>query len=112
MRTLVVGVLCLFISSTISLASYPFDQRPVVNGAMVLLFLALGAAIVHVYAQMHRDPILSLVTNTKPGALDGDFWIKLVGFGAGPVIGLIATLFPQLTDFLFSWVAPGISSAK
>jgi hypothetical protein len=112
MRTLVVGVLCLFISSTISLASYPFDPRPVVNGAMVLLFLALGAAIVHVYAQMHRDPILSLVTNTKPGALDGDFWIKLVGFGAGPVIGLIATLFPQLTDFLFSWVAPGISSAK
>jgi len=94
------------------MASYPFDPRPVVNGAMVLLFLILGAVIVFVYAQMHRDPILSLVTNTNPGELDGDFWVKLVSFGAGPMLGLMATIFPELTDFLFSWVAPGISSLK
>jgi len=112
MRTLVMGILWLFISATISMASYPFDPRPVVNGAMVLLFLILGAVIVFVYAQMHRDPILSLVTNTNPGELDGDFWVKLVSFGAGPMLGLMATIFPELTDFLFSWVAPGISSLK
>jgi hypothetical protein len=52
------------------------------------------------------------VTNTTPGELGGEFWLKLAGFGAGPVLGLLATIFPQLTDILFSWVQPGISAAR
>jgi hypothetical protein len=112
MRSLVMSILWLFIAVTISMASYPFDPRPVISGATVVLFLALGAVIVLVYAQMHRDPILSLITNTKPGELGGDFWLKLVGFGAGPVIGLIATLFPQIADFAYSWLQPGVASMK
>lgn len=112
MRTLVMGIVGLFIAVTISLASYPFDPRTVVNAVMVLLFFTLGAMIVTVYAQMHRDPLLSALTNTKPGELDPDFWFKLISFGAGPVLGLLATIFPEMTDFLFSWVAPGISSMK
>ncbi len=112
MRTLVVSIVCLFIAATISLACYPFDPRTVVNAVMVLLFLILSTVIVTVYAQMHRDPILSMVTNTKPGELDGEFWLKLISFGAAPVLSLLATIFPEMTEFLFSWVAPGISSMK
>jgi hypothetical protein len=112
MRSVVMSILWLFIGVTISMASYPFDPRPVISGTMVLLFLTLGAFIVFVYAEMHRDPILSLVTNTKPGELGGEFWFKLVGFGAGPVLGLLATMFPELTDMLFSWVQPSISSVR
>jgi hypothetical protein len=111
-RTLVMGTVSLFIAVTISLACYPFDPRTVVNAVMVLLFFVLGAVIVFVYAQMHRDPILSALTNTKPGELDAEFWIKLVSFGAAPVLGLLATIFPELTNFLFSWVAPSVSSLK
>jgi CDP-diglyceride synthetase len=94
------------------MASYPFDPRPSISGTMVLLFGVLTTAIVFVYAQVHRDPILSLVTNTKPGELGGDFWLKLLGFGTGPVLGLLTALFPQVTDFLFSWVQPNLSSIK
>ena len=112
MRTLVMSILLLFIASTIAMASYPFDPRPTISGAMVLLLAVLSAAITFVYAQVHRDPVLSLVTNTKPGELGGDFWLKLLGFGAGPVLGLLTTLFPQLTDFLFSWVQPSLTSIK
>jgi len=112
MRSVVMTILWLFIAATVAMASYPFDPRPAVSAVMVLLFVSLGSVIVFVYAQMHRDPILSLVTNTTPGELGGDFWIKLAGFGAGPVLGLIATLFPQVTDFIFSWVQPGIDSIK
>jgi hypothetical protein len=112
MRSLVMGILWMFVAATVSMASYPFDPRPVISAAMVVLFLALGTIIVFVYAQMHRDPILSLVTNTKPGELGADFWLKLAGFGAGPVLGLVATLFPEVTDFLFSWIQPGMSSIK
>jgi hypothetical protein len=112
MRSIVMSILWLFVAATVAMASYPFDPRPAVSGAMALLFAALGAFIVFVYAQMHRDPILSLVTNTTPGELGGEFWLKLAGFGAGPVLGLLATIFPQLTDILFSWVQPGISAAR
>ena len=112
MRSLVMSILWMFVAATIAMASYPFDPRPVVSAAMVLLFAALGTVIVLIYAQMHRDSILSLVTNTKPGELGADFWLKLVGFGAGPVLGLVATIFPDVTDFLFSWVQPGVNSIK
>ena len=112
MRTLVMGIVSLFIAATISLACYPFDPRTTVNAVMVLLFLILGAVIVVVYAQMHRDSVLSALTNTKSGELDPEFWFKLISFGAGPVLGLLATIFPEMTDFLFSWIAPGVSAIK
>jgi len=112
MRSIVMSILWLFIAAPVAMASYPFDPRPAVSGAMALLFAVLGAVIVFVYAQMHRDPILSLVTNTTPGELGGEFWLKLVGFGAGPVVGLLATMFPGLTDVLFTWVQPSISSVR
>lgn len=112
LRGVVMGILWLFVTVTVAMASYPFDPRPGISVATVILFLAVGTVIVLVYAQMHRDPILSYLTNTKPGELGIDFWFKLIGFGIGPVIGLLATVFPDLTNFLFAWVQPGISSMR
>jgi hypothetical protein len=51
-------------------------------------------------------------TNTKPGELEAEFWIKLVGFGIGPLIGWLTNIFPALADFLFSWLEPGLASLK
>jgi hypothetical protein len=112
MRTIVMQIAWLFIAGAIAVASYPFDPRPQVSGSMGVLFLILGAAIVVVYSQMHRDATLSLVTDTKPGELGMDFWFKLIGFGAGPALGLLATIFPELPGSLFSWLQPGIDSIK
>jgi hypothetical protein len=41
-----------------------------------------------------------------------DFWIRLVAFGIGPLIGLLTTLFPSITDFVFSWLQPGAQALK
>lgn len=30
---------------------------------------------------------LSYVADTKPGELEADFWLKIIGFGAGPLLG-------------------------
>ncbi len=111
-RSLVMGIICIFLAITVAVSSYPFDPRPVLSGIVVALFIVLGATIVLVYSQMHRDATLSNLTGTKPGELGSEFWIKLVGFGAGPVLGLVATVFPEFTDFIFSWVQPGIASIK
>ena len=112
MRSLVMGIICLFLAITVAVARYPFDPRPLISAMVVALFVILSVAIVAVYSQMHRDPTLSSLTGTRPGELGADFWIKLVGFGAGPVLGLVASVFPEFTDFIFSWIQPGIASIR
>ncbi len=112
MRSLVMGIIWMFIAITVAISSYRFDPRPLLSGMVVVLFFILGTTIVAVYSQMHRDTTLSNLTDTEPGELGADFWIKLIGFGAGPVLGLIASVFPEFTDFLFSWVQPGMGSLK
>jgi hypothetical protein len=67
---------------------------------------------VKVYAEMHRDATLSHVTNTKPGELGTEFWIKIIGFGFAPFIGLLTRIVPGIGDFLFSWLQPGLSALK
>jgi len=111
-RTIVLGSLCVFISATLAVASYPFEPLPVLGGAFLLLFVVSGAALVVVYAEMHRDATLSHVTNTTPGELGGHFWLQLFAFGIGPLLGLLTALFPSITDFVVSWIQPGAQAIK
>ena len=112
MRSIVMSILWLFVATAIAIASYPFDPRQGLSGTILALFVLLGAIIFYVYAQMHRDATLSHVTNTKPGELGSDFWLKIVSFGIAPLLGLLATVFPTVADFVFSWLQPGLQSIK
>ncbi len=106
-RTMALGIVWLFVAITVSVSTYPFDPRPTLNKALVFLFLAIGAAVTFVYAEMYRDSTLSRVTNTTPGELGTEFWFKIIGFGIGPLMGLLAYIFPGITDVLFSWFQAG-----
>lgn len=112
MRSIVMSILWLFVATAIAISSYPFDPRQGLSGTILVLFILLGAIILYVYAQMHRDATLSHVTNTKPGELGSDFWLKIVSFGIAPLLGLLATVFPGVADFVFSWLQPGLQSIK
>jgi hypothetical protein len=112
LRTLVMQMLWLFLALAAAAATYPFDPRPALTGTLTVLFLIVGTVVVIVYAQMHRDGTLSLVTNTTPGELGIDFWIKLATLAAGPILALLAANFPGLPGSLFSWLQPGLVSLK
>jgi hypothetical protein len=112
MRSMVMSILWLFVATAMAISSYPFDPRQGLSGTILVLFILLGGIIFYVYAQMHRDATLSHVTNTKPGELGGDFWLKIVSFGIVPLLGLLTTIFPGMTDFVFSWLQPGLQSIK
>ena len=112
LRTVVMTIAALFLAMTMAISSYPFDPRQALTGVLVAIFLVAGFLVVMVYAEMHRDATLSQITNTKPGELGVEFWVKIVGFGSAPVIALLARVFPGFTDFVFSWLQPSISSLK
>lgn len=111
-RTIVLGSLCLFVALTFAASSYPFDPLPILGAIFLTLFIIAGGTSMLVLAQMHRDSTLSYITNTQPGELGTQFWIHLITFGVGPLIGLLTTLFPSLTDFVGSWLQLGTQSLQ
>jgi hypothetical protein len=112
LRTMAMTIVALFLSATAAISAYPFDPRQPLSVFLIVMFVITGVVIVKVYAEMHRDATLSHVTNTKPGELGVDFWLKIIGFGLAPLIGLLTRIFPGITDFVFSWLQPSISSLK
>lgn len=86
-------------------------QRALKNEPL-LLFCALAAAAAVVYAQMHRDSILSRITGTVPGKLGGDFWLRLASVAGLTLLGLLAYQFPQVSNLLFSWIEPALQALK
>lgn len=111
-RTIVLGGVYLFIALSIAASSYPFDPRTLLSGILICLFAVFGGTVILVYADMHRDATLSHITNTKPGELGSEFWFKVIGYGAAPLLGLMTQVFPEWSGFLFSWLQPGLSSLK
>jgi hypothetical protein len=111
-RTIILGSLCLFVATTLAVSSYPFDPLPVLGGIFLAVFAITGTTIVVIYAGMHRDAILSYITDTSPGELGGEFWQQVFTFGIGPLIGLLTTLFPSITDFVVSWLQPSSQVIK
>ncbi len=112
LRTITLGGLWLFVGATFAVSSYPFDPLSVLGAIFLGAFLIVGGLTVLAYSQMSRDATLSHITNTRPGELGSEFWIRLITFGVGPLFGLLTTLFPSITDFVFSWLQPSVQALK
>lgn len=99
-----------FLLLVIALNSYAFRSRTVIDWMLTLLFLVLTAGIIVVFAQADRDAILSRITGTEEGKLDRHFFTHLVSYGGIPALVLLATHFPTIGRFFFSWVKPAIEA--
>jgi hypothetical protein len=111
-RSIVLGSLFLFVATTLAVSSYPFDPLPTLGGIFLAVFTITGATMIVIYAGMHRDAALSYITGTRPGELGVAFWRQLIAFGVGPLLGLLTTLFPSITDFVSSWLQPSSDFIK
>lgn len=112
LRTMAISIVVLSVSCCVAISCYPFDPRQALSAVMIALFMMSSATLAFVYAGMHRDATLSHVTNTTPGELGYEFWMKLLVFVAPPLLGLLTRVFPGMTDFFFAWLQPGLSSLK
>ncbi len=112
MRTMVMAAIGMYVFIVLSMNVYPFEPHAALQTLAVVLLAVMGAAVAFVYAQMHRDPILSRLTSTTSGELGWDFWLKLASAGAIPVFSLLAVQFPEINRFLFSWLEPALQAVK
>jgi hypothetical protein len=95
-----------------SVTSYPYMNRHILVSALTALLGVLAFVVVGTYASINRDPILSRTTDHEPGKLDFDFYVKTASMVGIPLLGFIASQFPEVSNFLFSWIEPGTAGGK
>jgi len=112
LRTLLMSVAGIFVFLVLSFNSYPFEPQTSWQTLMVFVFILIVALAAFVIAQMSRDTTLSHITNTTPGELGWDFWVRITSFVAIPLLSLLSAQFPQIGSFLFSWAQPALNTFK
>ena len=111
-RTIGLGSMWLFLGATLAVSTYPFDPLNILGLIFLVVFVLYGAVAVVVYSQISRDATLSHITDTNPGELGWEFWQRVAAFGAGPLFALLTTLFPSISEFVFSWLQPSAQALK
>jgi hypothetical protein len=95
-----------------SLNIYSFEPHQSLIWSFTLIFVVAGVMVVGVLMQLHRDPILSRVTGTTGNTLDIHFYLRIVAFGALPLLTLLATHFPSIGHYLLSFLRPSLEALK
>ncbi len=109
-RNLIVFLSVGFLLLVMCLSSYSRQSPQFIGRSLIALFLVIGVVVLRSIIGMERDPILSRIAGTTPGKLGVESYLKIVGFAALPVLGLLASQFPSISNFLYSWVAPTLQA--
>jgi hypothetical protein len=111
-RRLLTIVSAVFVFTIVAWNCYPFQPRQLIDEAFTGLLLLLGAGIIWVFAQMHRNAILSRITDTNAHELGWDFYLRLITFGAVPVLTWLAYQFPEVGVSLYRFFQPSLDGMK
>jgi hypothetical protein len=111
-RSLIICVCGMFVFLVLALNSYPFEPRGTLGSLSILLLMVILGVIGLAFTQIRRDATLSLITDTKPGELGSDFWLKAAQFAALPLLSLLAAHYPEIGSFFFSWMEPAARALK
>jgi hypothetical protein len=112
MRSLTMMIAGVYVFVLLSFGSYPFEPRLSFRILAFFIFIMIVATVAFVLAQMHKDATLSRITKTNPGELGIDFWLRLALFVSVPLLSLVASAFPSVGGFLFSWLQPAAQAFK
>ncbi len=82
------------------------------NALMLIVLAIITLCMTMVLAGVSKDSILSRMTRTEPGKLDRSFLIHLATAGGLPLITVVASQFPSVSRFLFSWLEPTLAAFK
>jgi hypothetical protein len=106
LRYLMTFVSLSFVMAILAWNSYPFQPRQTLDWFFTFLLAFLGAGVIWVFAQMHRDPILSRITDTSENSLGLEFYVRVFSFGALPVVTWLAYQFPEIGGLIYRFIQP------
>lgn len=102
-----------FLLTLLAAVSYPFDKPQIIAWSATLILVCLLFTVGTVLAQMDRDAVLSRMSNTAPGQVRYMAFVKhMLAVGGLPLITIMATLFPSIGSFLFSWASPVLEALR
>ena len=110
MRTLIVAISGMYILMLLAVTFYPFEPRPSIQAFLISSLVFIVAVVGLVFAQIHRDATLSHITDTKPGDLGADFYLRMASFIALPLFAFFASQFPDIGRFFYSWLEPALQA--
>jgi hypothetical protein len=99
-----------FVLLTFSLTSYGLQSPRFIGRCLLLLFLLIGFVLWRCMSGMERDMILSRIAGSNEGELNPGFYLKFLSYGALPALTLLASEFPSISNFLYSWVEPTVKA--
>jgi DNA-binding transcriptional MerR regulator len=105
-------VTTIFVLALIAWNSYPFQPHAFIDWCFTLLLATLSLGFIWVFAQMHRSAILSRITNTTANELGVDFYLRIISFGAVPILTWLAYQFPDIGGSLYKIIQPGLQVVK
>jgi hypothetical protein len=111
-RTRVATAAMVYILVVWTIASYPFINRHSLTIGLSALLGVLAIVVISTYASINRDPVLCRTINQAPDGLDFDFFLKTASMVGIPLLGLVASQFPEVSRFLFSWIEPGLVAVR
>jgi len=102
MRSCLIGAMTGGLLALVGVTAYSFQPRHFVSLAIWLALAAAVALTFLVFVQMDRNATLSRIGDTTPGKVtfDRTFFSKLFTFVGLPILGLIATQFPEVGHLL------------
>lgn len=111
-RYLMLFVSVSFVLALIAWNAYPFQPRAFIDWCFTILLVVISIGFITVFAQIHRNAILSRITDTKPNELGWDFYLRIITFGGIPFLTWLAYEFPQIGGSLFKTLQPGLQVVK
>jgi hypothetical protein len=96
----------------VAMNSYNFQAPQMIGRFLTVAFLVMSYIAGRCMIQMEKDPVLSRIAGSAEGELSKEFYFKMIAYGALPVLGILTSLFPSLSTFLFSWVEPTLEALR
>jgi hypothetical protein len=112
LRNLLFFMVIAFCLLFVALHTYAFRADRAIDWSFIALIAVLGGGVVLVLAQMERDALLSRLNDTKPGKLGAGFYLNLVKYGMVPVLTILGSQVPGISNLLLRWVQPALQAFR
>jgi hypothetical protein len=110
LRNLVFFIAMAFSLLFLAFHTYSFRADQTIDWSFLVLFLVVGAGVTVVLYQMELDPILSHFGGREPGEVGLSFYLNLLKYGAVPLLTVVGSQVPAVSNLLLRWVQPTLQT--